>query len=139
MLVLDRPTGAVDAGTPVSLEEYLALPEDTRCEIVDGVLRPMVRPSKLHREVQLQLVNILKSQRAGGLQVATVDDKGVVHFKEVTPGRDSGLEIEISSGLTTADRIVANPGERIVEGSEVTIDQSSANPDAGKTAVATSK
>jgi Uma2 family endonuclease len=71
MLVLDRPQGAVEADMPLTLDEYLSLPEDARAELVDGVLRPMVRAGHLHREVQLNLASALKAQRPQGLRVAT--------------------------------------------------------------------
>lgn len=82
MLLLDRPEGRVDVSTPLTLEEYLALPEDARCEIVDGVLRPMVRPNKLHRRVQRRLAGVLESQLPRGLRV---EEEEVVIFQATPP------------------------------------------------------
>jgi Uma2 family endonuclease len=69
MLLLDRPASEV-LHTSLTLADYLALPEDTRCEIVDGILRPMATPSDVHREVQFQLVGRLKQQRPKELRVS---------------------------------------------------------------------
>jgi Uma2 family endonuclease len=82
MLLLDRPSGPVEAGTPLTLEEYLTLPEDTRAEIVDGVLRPMVRASKKGREVQRRLASLLAEQKPVGLRVA---EEEVVVFRATPP------------------------------------------------------
>ena len=70
MLVLDRPQGAVEADMPLTLDEYLSLPEDARAELVDGVLRPMVRPSTAHRQIQRRLANALEDRIPEGLVVA---------------------------------------------------------------------
>lgn len=69
MLLLDRPASEV-LHASLTLAEFLALPEDTRCEIVDGILRPMATPSDVHREVQYQLVDRLKRQRPKELRVS---------------------------------------------------------------------
>jgi RND family efflux transporter MFP subunit len=55
---------------------------------------------------------------AKGLQVATVE-QGKVHFKPINVGRDYGMQIEVASGLSAEDEVVANPGERIAEGVSV--------------------
>jgi Uma2 family endonuclease len=70
MLVLDRPQGAVEADMPLTLDEYLSLPEDARAELVDGVLRPMVRPSTARRQVQRRLANALEDRCPAGIVVA---------------------------------------------------------------------
>jgi Uma2 family endonuclease len=82
MLLLDRPEGQIDAGTPLTLGEYLSLPEDTRAEIVDGVLRPMVRANKKGREVQSILAYLLRQQKPAGLRVA---EEEVVVFRATPP------------------------------------------------------
>jgi Uma2 family endonuclease len=69
MLLLDRPASEV-LHTSLTLAEYLSLPEDARCEIVDGILRPMATPSDVHREVQFQLVGLLKQQRPKDLRAS---------------------------------------------------------------------
>jgi Uma2 family endonuclease len=126
MMLLERLTGCVEAGTPLSLDEYLALPEDTRCEIVDGVLRPMVRASKKGRRVQRRLASMVEGQLPRGLRVeeeevvvfgatppeARIPD--VVVFRAAadpagetnhTAARDALLVVEVvSPGTQTADR-----------------------------------
>lgn len=82
MLLLDRPEGQVEAGTPLTLEEYLALPEDTRAEIVDGVLRPMVRPNKKGRRVQRRLASSIERLLPPGLRV---EEEEVVVFHTTPP------------------------------------------------------
>jgi len=82
MLLLERPEGRVEAVTPLTLEEYLTLPEDTRAEIVDGVLRPMVRANKRGREVQSILAHLLRQQKPAGLRVA---EEEVVVFRATPP------------------------------------------------------
>jgi hypothetical protein len=52
---------------------------------------------------------------ASGMQVAVVNE-GVVHFKKVDLGQDFGSEVEIVGGLNGDEQIIANPGERVVEG-----------------------
>jgi Uma2 family endonuclease len=125
LLLLDRPRAA-EAAMPMTLDEYLALPEDTRCEIVDGVPRPMVRPNKVHREVQVNLVHVLKSQRPEGLAVSAEEvvtlsasppharipdvtvylrDSDPTGRRNFTPARDVRLVVEVVSPTTrTADR-----------------------------------
>jgi Uma2 family endonuclease len=116
----------------LTLDEYLALPEDTRAEIVDGMLRPMVRASKKAREVQSVLKELLRRQKPRGLRVAEeevvvlqVDPADsripdVVVFKgSADPGGDTNytaaenvlLVVEVvSPGSQTADRY-EKPGE----------------------------
>jgi RND family efflux transporter MFP subunit len=57
---------------------------------------------------------------ADGKQVAIVTPENKIHFQKIVPGRDFGTEIEVSSGLKGDERIVANPGEQLAEGIEVT-------------------
>jgi multidrug efflux pump subunit AcrA (membrane-fusion protein) len=56
---------------------------------------------------------------ADGKQVAIVAASDKVHFQKVSPGTDFGTEIEVLEGLKGDERVVANPGERLTEGVEV--------------------
>lgn len=71
---------------------------------------------------------------ADGMQVAMLDGSNKVTFAKIVLGRDLGTEVEVTEGLTTGDRIVANPGERLSNGIEVQITQK--NDDASKTSTA---
>jgi RND family efflux transporter MFP subunit len=57
---------------------------------------------------------------AEGTQIATVKD-GVVHFHRVTLGQDFGSEVEVLEGLSGDELVIANPGERTVEGATVVV------------------
>jgi Uma2 family endonuclease len=71
MVLLARTsTGVSQLVSQLTLDEYLSLPEESPYEIVDGVLRPMVRSSKENREVQSVLTGLLRAQKPGGLRVA---------------------------------------------------------------------
>jgi RND family efflux transporter MFP subunit len=60
--------------------------------------------------------------RSEGLRVGVVKD-GKVELTAVTPGRDSGNQIEITSGLKPDDQVVINPPDSIVSGQRVQIVQ----------------
>lgn len=57
----------------------------------------------------------------GGLRVATVGTDDRVVIKPVTISRDFGQDIEIATGLTADDRVVASPPDGIASGDQVRI------------------
>ena len=61
--------------------------------------------------------------RAQGPQVATVGPGDHAHLQDVTLGDDLGLDIEIRSGLTATDKIIANPSLGLLEGQQVKVTQ----------------
>ena len=64
---------------------------------------------------------------AEGTQLAVVQD-GTVHFRKVTLGQDFGSEIEVIDGLGGDELVIANPGERTVEGAAVVMGSSAQPP-----------
>jgi RND family efflux transporter MFP subunit len=60
--------------------------------------------------------------RSEGLRVGVVKE-GKVALTAVTPGRDSGNQIEITSGLKPDDQVIINPPDSIVSGQRVQIVQ----------------
>jgi Uma2 family endonuclease len=131
-LLMRTGSGVELPASQLTLDEFLALPEDTRAEIVDGVLRPMVRANKKGREVQSVLKELLRRQKPTGLRVAEeevvvlrVDPADsripdVVLFRgnadptgdtNYTAAKDVLLVVEVvSPGSQTADRY-EKPGE----------------------------
>lgn len=59
--------------------------------------------------------------RARGLQVATVDANNRAALKDITLGRDLGNEVEIVSGISAADSIIATPPDSLVTGETVRV------------------
>ena len=57
--------------------------------------------------------------RTDGLQVAVLDAQHRVHLTTITQGRDFGTEIEVLSGVTADDVLVANPPDSIADGMQV--------------------
>jgi hypothetical protein len=47
--------------------------------------------------------------------VATLDSGDRVHFQKVGVGRDYGSQIEILSGLSAGQRVIANPNDSVQE------------------------
>ncbi|MHC5937757.1 efflux RND transporter periplasmic adaptor subunit [Nostoc sp.] len=56
---------------------------------------------------------------AGGTQVATVTKDERVHYQKVAVGRDYGTEVEITSGLTGKESLIATPTVDDTEGLRV--------------------
>ena len=59
--------------------------------------------------------------RSEGLQVGVVDAQGVVELRKVELGRDFGQRVEILSGVTAADRVIATPSDSLVSGMTVRV------------------
>lgn len=59
--------------------------------------------------------------RADGLQVGVVKSDDSILLKNVSVGRDFGKTVEILSGVTVADRVVANPNDSLVNGMRVRV------------------
>jgi len=67
--------------------------------------------------------------RDAGMQVAKVDATGHVKLQTVTIARDLGASVDISSGVSPADRIIDNPADALQDGDEVKVGEA-ASPDA---------
>jgi RND family efflux transporter MFP subunit len=59
------------------------------------------------------------SVRPEGTMVAVLDSSNAVHFQLVTLGRDFGSQIEILSGLSAGQQVIANPNDSVQEGVKV--------------------
>jgi len=59
------------------------------------------------------------SVRPAGTMVAALDSSNAVHFQRVVVGRDFGSQIEILSGLSAGERVIANPNDSVQEGVKV--------------------
>ena len=59
--------------------------------------------------------------RDQGMMVATVDGGNRIRLKVVTIHRDLGASVEISSGLSSSDRVIDNPPDAIREGDLVKV------------------
>jgi RND family efflux transporter MFP subunit len=59
--------------------------------------------------------------RAQGLQVGVVNAQGLVELRNVELGRDFGPRVEILSGITANDKIIATPFDSLVGGMTVRV------------------
>lgn len=62
--------------------------------------------------------------QSAGPQVAVVNAKNQIELRKVGLGKDLGSTMEIASGISPQDRIVANPPDYLVDGMPVSIQQS---------------
>ena len=58
---------------------------------------------------------------ADGLRLAVVEANDTVKFRPVTLGRDFGTEAEVVEGVSAADRVIVNPGDRLIDGLPVQV------------------
>ena len=105
-LVVDNSSGELMPGGFANVSFDLPHPRDRRCNVPASAL----------------IFN------QSGLRVATVGDDNRVVLKKVTIARDLGNEVEIGSGLTADDRVIANPPDGIADGDQVRIAGAEAKP-----------
>lgn len=63
--------------------------------------------------------------RAAGLQVAAVVNNNTAKLLSIALGRDFGSEVEVVSGLTGQESIIASPPDSIIDGEQVRLAQPS--------------
>ena len=63
-----------------------------------------------------------------GLRVATVTADNRILFKPVTIARDLGRDIELSGGISLADRIINSPPDGIIDGDQVRVVSTTGRP-----------
>ncbi|MDB6030342.1 MAG: Efflux transporter, family, subunit [Verrucomicrobiales bacterium] len=66
--------------------------------------------------------------RAQGLQVGLVGTNNTVELRQVQIGRDFGQTVELTSGVTPADRVIINPSDSLVSGTVVRVMESPPAP-----------
>ena len=59
--------------------------------------------------------------RADGPRVAVVRADNTIELRTVTIGQNNGTAVDVLTGLTTADRVVINPGDALDQGTRVQI------------------
>ncbi len=67
--------------------------------------------------------------RSDGLQVGTVQDGNRAALTKITLGRDMGSEVEVVSGVTASDLVIANPPDSLISGETVRVVTAAANAD----------
>ncbi len=80
-----------------------------------------VRFASLTAAPALTLPSSVLLFRAQGLQVGVVNAQGLVELRKVQLGRDFGPRVEILSGVTAADKVIATPFDSLVSGMTVRI------------------
>ena len=111
-----------------------AVRTDTRTIVTELVVQDGQKPLLPGAYVEVHLtvpgapnLLIVPSQallfRAQGMQVATVGAGDRIHLQDVSLGDNLGLEVQVRSGLTATDKIVANPSLGLLEGQQVKVTQ----------------
>jgi RND family efflux transporter MFP subunit len=70
--------------------------------------------------------------RSEGLQVGTVQGGNRASLAKITLGRDMGSEVEVVSGLSATDLVIADPPDSLIEGETVRLASSTANGSQGQ-------
>ena len=89
-----------------------------------------------HPEIAINVPASALIFNQSGLHVATVGSDGRIILKQVTIARDLGNEVEIGSGITADDRVVANPPDGIATGDKVRVAGAPGTPGEPETAEA---
>ncbi|MCE9608955.1 MAG: efflux RND transporter periplasmic adaptor subunit [Chthoniobacter sp.] len=115
-----RTAGALDPATRTLLTELEV--DNTKGEILAGSYA-QVRLAEVKAEPVLTLPGNAIVYRAEGSQVAVVE-RDHIAFRTITLGRDFGTAVEIRTGVSSADRVVVNPADSLMEGTAVKVVES---------------
>lgn len=113
--VVTRSAGAIDPSTRTLRTELDFKNDDPAYHIFPGMYGEAV----FHIQREAPVLTVPTSAllfEADGKQVAVVDGGSKIHFQKIKPGTDFGTEIEVLDGLKGDEKVVANPGEQLIEG-----------------------
>ncbi|OIR18582.1 multidrug resistance protein MdtA precursor [mine drainage metagenome] len=114
-----RVAGALDPTTRTLLAE-IRIP-NSKGELLAGMFGQVVLKLETAQPPLLAPSNAV-IVRATGTFMAIVDASGIVHFRQVTLGRDFGSQIQVLGGLHAGDLVVASPSDVLVEGAHVSVE-----------------
>jgi RND family efflux transporter MFP subunit len=116
--IVARTAGVLDPSTRTLLTE---LDFDNHDHLLWAGMYGEVRLGVHHDHPMLTIPTPAMLFEANGTQVVVVDDQNHVHFRPVTVGQDLGQKLEVVSGLSANERVVTNPGEKLLDGIEVEV------------------
>jgi membrane fusion protein (multidrug efflux system) len=143
--VPDYPNRAFDATVEASSQSVDVGSGTTRMQLAldnaKGELMPggyaNVKMSLVRDALPLHIPASALIFNQSGLRVATVGQDDKVLFKTVTIARDLGRDIELASGISADDRIIAAPPDGLADGDQVRVAGGSAK--GGKPATASER
>jgi RND family efflux transporter MFP subunit len=112
-----RTAGALDPRSR-TLRTEVHLPNDDHA-LMPGMYVQVAFPAASGGPALVVPANALVV-RTDGPQVAVVEGTAV-HYRKVVLGRDFGHEVEVVSGLSGAESLVASPGDRLADGQLVQV------------------
>jgi RND family efflux transporter MFP subunit len=116
--IVARTAGVLDPSTRTLLTE---LDFDNHDHLLWAGMYGEVHVGVHHDHPMLTVPTPAMLFEANGTQVAVVDEQNHIHFRPVTVGQDLGQKLEVVSGLSGNERIVTNPGEKLLDGIEVEV------------------
>jgi membrane fusion protein, multidrug efflux system len=115
---ITRTAGALDAATRTLTVEAEVANESG--ELFPGAYADVTFAAQLAHAVSIIPASALIID-AQGTRVAVVDASSRAHFVPVQIGRDQGQDVEIASGLTGGEELIAAPAGSLVEGATVQV------------------
>ena len=125
-----RTARAIDSTTRTLLTE-IQVPNDDHALLTGSYVQ--VKMEVARQDPPLMIPASALVFNAQGTQVAVVDAEDKVRLREIAVAGDYGREVGVSTGLQIDDRIIVNPGDRMLDGLLVQIDTEQ-DPDAKITA-----
>jgi RND family efflux transporter MFP subunit len=126
---LTRSAGAVDPRSGTVLVELQADNRDRTLK--PGAYAEAAFPlSGAGGAVTLPASALMIGQK--GTQVALLGNDGRAHLKTITIGHDQGATVQISAGLSPADRVIDNPPDSLAEGDRVQVAKPVGRADAAR-------
>ena len=120
-------TTTAGAVSPISRTLQVELEADNSHGLIFPGNYGQVRLTDSKSAPKLVLPSNALISRGHGLQVGVVSTNNTVELQQVQVGRDFGQTVEILSGVTAADRVIANPSDSLVSGMVVRVAQSQTN------------
>ena len=110
-----RTSGAIEPASRTLLVELEV--DNSKGEILAGSYGQVQFNDKIVPTLTLSANTLLF--RSEGIRVGVANAAGKVEVRSVKLGRDFGQTLEILEGVTAADRVIINPPDSLIDGTEV--------------------